>query len=81
MNSTVNRTKMGTGKINRLLKKNFDENSEKEFLSRHLNDTRYMSKAIKTYCEQYWKLAHENDKLRIQVRSGKLTSELRSRWI
>lgn len=81
INSTTNRSKMGMGKVNRLLKKNFDENSEKEFLSRNLNDTRYMAKSIKTYCENYWKLAHEDDKLRIQVRSGKLTSELRSRWI
>lgn len=81
INSTTNRSKMGMGKINRLLKMNFDENSEKEFLSRNLNDTRYMAKSIKTYCENYWKLAHEDDKLRIQVRSGKLTSELRSRWI
>ena len=81
INSTTNRTKMGMGKINRLLKKNFDENSEKEFLSRNLNDTRYMARAIKTYCENYWKLAYEDDKLRIQIRSGKLTSELRSRWI
>jgi CRISPR-associated endonuclease Csn1 len=81
INSTTNRSKMGMGKINRLLKKNFDENSEKEFLSRNLNDTRYMAKSIKTYCENYWALAHEDDKLRIQVRSGKLTSELRSRWI
>jgi CRISPR-associated endonuclease Csn1 len=81
INTTTNRSKMGMGKINRLLKKNFDENSEKEFLSRNLNDTRYMARAIKTYCENYWKLAHEDDKLRIQIRSGKLTSELRSRWI
>lgn len=81
INSTTNRSKMGMGKINRLLKKNFDENSEKEFLSRNLNDTRYMAKSIKTYCENYWQLAHEDDKLRIQIRSGKLTSELRSRWI
>lgn len=81
INSTTNRSKMGMGKINRLLKKNFDENSEKEFLSRNLNDTRYMARAIKTYCENYWKLSHEDDKLRIQIRSGKLTSELRIRWI
>lgn len=81
INSTTNRSKMGMGKINRLLKKNFDENSEKEFLSRNLNDTRYMARAIKTYCENYWKLSHKDEKLRIQIRSGKLTSELRSRWI
>ncbi|MBD3810290.1 MAG: type II CRISPR RNA-guided endonuclease Cas9, partial [Sulfuricurvum sp.] len=81
INTITNRSKMGAGKINRLLKKNFDENSEKEFMNRNLNDTRYMARAIKTYCENYWKLAHEDDKLRIQIRSGKLTSELRSRWI
>ncbi len=81
INTMTNRSKMGMGKINRLLKKNFDENSEKEFLSRNLNDTRYMARAIKTYCENYWKLAHEDDKLRIQIRSGKLTSELRGRWL
>lgn len=81
MSTSSNLAKMGKGKVSRLLKKNFDENSEKEFLSRNLNDTRYMSKAIKTYCENYWKLAHEDNKLRIQVCSGKLTSELRSRWI
>lgn len=40
-----------------------------------------MAKAIKTYCEKYWKLSHDDDKLRIQVRSGKLTSELRGRWL
>lgn len=81
INTPLNISKLGKGKIGRLLKKNFDESSQKEFLSRNLNDTRYMAKAIKTYCENYWKLAHEDDKQRIQVRSGKLTSELRGRWI
>lgn len=80
-NSSSGRAKMGKGKAERLLKKNFDENSETAFIERNLNDTRYMSKAIKTYCEKHWKLKHDDDKLRIQVRSGKLTSELRSRWI
>lgn len=80
ISSPSNLAKMGKGKTGRLLKKNFDENSEKEFLTRNLNDTRYMSKAIKTYCENYWKLAHDDDKLRIQVRSGKLTSTLRHQW-
>ncbi|MBE0498717.1 MAG: type II CRISPR RNA-guided endonuclease Cas9 [Campylobacterales bacterium] len=78
--SSSSLAKMGKGKVSRLLKNNFDENSEKEFLSRNLNDTRYMSKAIKNYCEEYWQLAHDDDKLRIQVRSGKLTSALRHQW-
>ncbi|MGE4398519.1 MAG: type II CRISPR RNA-guided endonuclease Cas9 [Campylobacterales bacterium] len=81
INTQANRVKMGRGKVDRLIKQNFDENSEKEFLSRNLNDTRYMAKAVKTYCEKYWKLTHDDDKLRIQVRSGKLTSELRGRWL
>ena len=81
INTAFNVSQMGKGKINRLLKKNFDASSESEFLSRNINDTRYMAKAIKTYCENYWKLAREDDKQRIQVRSGKLTSELRGRWI
>lgn len=80
ISSPSNFAKMGKGKISRLLKTNFDENSEKEFLTRNLNDTRYMSKAIKTYCENYWKLSHDDNKLRIQVRSGKLTSTLRHQW-
>ncbi len=80
MGASSNLAKMGKGKVTRLLKKNFDENSEKEFVSRNLNDTRYMSKAIKTYCENYWLLSSDDDKLRIQVRSGKLTSALRHQW-
>jgi CRISPR-associated endonuclease Csn1 len=80
MRSSSNIAKMGMGKVNRLTKKNFDKNSETEFSSRNLNDTRYMSKAIKSYCEDYWLLAQDDDKLRIQVRSGKLTSTLRYQW-
>lgn len=71
---------MGKRKRQYLLKENFDENSEKEFVSRNLNDTRYMSKAIKTYCENHWLFSHDDDKLRVQVRSGKLTSALRHQW-
>lgn len=74
------RARLGRGKVDRLLKKNFDENSEQAFLSRNLNDTRYMARAIKSYCEEHWQLAKEDNKRRIQVRSGKLTSELRHRW-
>ncbi|KFL34573.1 MULTISPECIES: type II CRISPR RNA-guided endonuclease Cas9 [unclassified Sulfurospirillum] len=72
---------LGEKKRNYLIKENFsDPQSRKEFISRNLNDTRYMSKAIKTYCENHWKLSHDDDKLRIQVRSGKLTSTLRHQW-
>jgi CRISPR-associated endonuclease Csn1 len=74
------KAKMGKSKVDRLLKENFDESSESAFIQRNINDTRYMSKAIKTYCEKHWKLKNEDDKLRVQVRSGKLTSTLRHQW-
>jgi CRISPR-associated endonuclease Csn1 len=74
------KAKMGKSKVERLLKLNFDENSESAFVERNINDTRYMSKAIKTYCEKHWKLKNDDDKLRVQVRSGKLTSALRHQW-
>jgi len=80
ISSQSNKAKMGKGKVDRLLKQNFDENSESAFIQRNINDTRYMSKAIKTYCEKHWKLKNDDDKLRIQVRSGKLTSTLRHQW-
>lgn len=72
---------MGAKKKRYLAKENFDENSANEFKDRNLNDTRYMARAIKNYCEKYWKLAKDDDKLRIQVRNGRLTNELRGRWV
>ncbi|CAE10505.1 type II CRISPR RNA-guided endonuclease Cas9 [Wolinella succinogenes] len=75
-----NRVRTGKGKIDRLLKKNFDENSEMAFKDRNLNDTRYMARAIKTYCEQYWVFKNSHTKAPVQVRSGKLTSVLRYQW-
>jgi len=72
---------LGKRKRSYLVKENFsDPQSQNEFIARNLNDTRYMSKAIKTYCENHWKLSSDDDKLRIQVRSGKLTSTLRHQW-
>lgn len=72
---------LGKRKRSYLIKENFgDPQSQNEFISRNINDTRYMSKAIKTYCENHWKLSNDDDKLRIQVRSGKLTSTLRHQW-
>lgn len=75
-----NRARMGKGKIDRLLKKNFDENSETAFKDRNLNDTRYMARAIKNYCDQYWVFNNPHIKTPVQVRSGKLTSTLRHLW-
>ncbi|MBN2896574.1 MAG: type II CRISPR RNA-guided endonuclease Cas9 [Campylobacterales bacterium] len=80
ISAPANRAKMGMGKVNRLLKQNFDESSQNAFIERNLNDTRYMARAIKSYCEAHWQLAKEDNKKRIAVRSGKLTSTLRYQW-
>ncbi len=71
---------LGKRKRSYLMKENFsDPQSQNEFIARNLNDTRYMSKAIKDYCKKHWQLASDDGE-RIQVRSGKLTSTLRHQW-
>jgi CRISPR-associated endonuclease Csn1 len=79
-NFILSESSLGKRKKQYLLKENFgDTQSQNEFISRNINDTRYMSKAIKDYCKEYWQL-NSDDSERIQVRSGKLTSALRHQW-
>lgn len=75
-----NYLKLGKAKVGKLLDKNF-ANREKEFLNRHLNDTRIISKTVKNYIEKHLSF-QENDTIqrRVYVVSGKLTSTLRHQW-
>lgn len=66
-------------KRDRLLKKNFDENSEKEFRKRNANDTAFMSRFIKDFIEDNLELKSK-DKQKVLTRSGTLTSMLRHNW-
>ena len=66
-------------KRNRLLKKNFDENSEIAFRHRNANDTAFMSKFIKSFIEDNLELKSK-DKLKVFTRSGTLTNMLRHNW-
>lgn len=66
-------------KRNRLLKKNFDENSEKEFRDRNANDTAFMARFIKNFIEDNLELLSE-DKLKVLTRNGMLTNILRHHW-
>ncbi|MDR2152363.1 MAG: type II CRISPR RNA-guided endonuclease Cas9 [Helicobacteraceae bacterium] len=67
-------------KRDKLFKDNFsDEQSEKSFINRHLNDTRYMARLIKNYVEAHL-LFSGNERLPVRVRSGRLTSDLRHLW-
>jgi len=71
--------KLGKAKVGKLTMKDF-ANREKDFLARHLNDTRIISKTVKNYVEKYLKFKNESDERRVYVISGKLTSTLRHQW-
>lgn len=65
-------------KRDRLLKKNFDESSEKAFRERNANDTAYMARFIKNFIED--NLALKGKGNCVLTRSGTLTSMLRHNW-
>jgi CRISPR-associated endonuclease Csn1 len=66
-------------KRERLLKKNFDENSEIAFRDRNANDTAFMARFIKDFIEANLELTSK-DKQKVFTRSGTLTSMLRHNW-
>jgi len=71
--------KLTKAKIGKLLMKDF-VNKEQEFLARHLNDTRIISKTVKNYVEKYLKFKNSTNERRVYVVSGKLTNTLRHQW-
>lgn len=79
----INALKLPDAKRKMLLKTNFDENSEKEFTNRALNDTRYMARAIHEYLNNYLPLNPPKHKgqIQIKVRNGRLTGTLRRFWL
>ena len=66
-------------KRQRLLKKNFDENSEKEFRERNIRDTAYMARYIKNFIESNLELTGEG-KNNVVTINGTLTNMLRHNW-
>jgi len=66
-------------KRDRLLKKNFDKNSEKEFRERNANDTAFMARFIKTFIEENLQL-NSSDKKKVISINGSLTNMLRHNW-
>ncbi|WP_297431940.1 type II CRISPR RNA-guided endonuclease Cas9 [Sulfurimonas sp.] len=67
-------------KKGRLLKTNFDENSEIAFKERNKTDTSYISKFIKNYMEAHIAFRDSKDKRHIYTMNGMLTSQLRYKW-
>jgi len=66
-------------KRQRLLKKNFDENSEHEFKERNISDTAYMARYIKSFIEDNLELTSSSKKKVISI-NGTLTNMLRHNW-
>ncbi|WP_297441159.1 type II CRISPR RNA-guided endonuclease Cas9 [Sulfurimonas sp.] len=67
-------------KKSRLLKKNFDENSELAFKERNKNDTSYISIFIKNYIEAHIEFKKSHMKRHVFTMNGMLTSQLRYKW-
>lgn len=67
-------------KKSRLLKTNFDENSENAFKERNKNDTSYISKFVKNYIEAHAEFKNSGAKQHVFTRNGMLTSQLRYKW-
>jgi len=63
----------------KLLIQDFNTDKEKEWKSRHLNDTRYVARALAAYLEQNL-LPNKGVKKIVRTRKGALTSKLRHLW-
>lgn len=63
---------LNSAKTNRILRQTYNGNSE-EFISKNLNDTRYISIFIKDYLKTYLNC-------KVETRNGSLTAFLRNQW-
>ncbi|AQQ08343.1 CRISPR-associated endonuclease Cas9 [Sedimentisphaera cyanobacteriorum] len=76
---------MPSAKKRKLLTKKFDEEDKDRFISRNLNDTRYAAKEIAGFLKKHLDFSKSqrediNEKSRVQLRSGRVTSFLRYHW-
>ncbi|MFD1067992.1 type II CRISPR RNA-guided endonuclease Cas9 [Oceanobacillus locisalsi] len=79
--SYVNSLKIRKKKKDLLLKQNLDEEQEDNFKSRHLNDTRYITRFLKGFIEDNLKFREGEDrKQRVFTVNGAYTSLMRKRW-
>lgn len=63
-----------------LLNINLDERAQEEFLSRNLNDDRYMSVAVKNYIEDSLIFPEDGKKRHVVAVTGGATAQLRRVW-
>lgn len=67
-------------KRQKLLRKSFNEKEAEEMKSRHLNDTRYISRYLSTLLKEQLAFADENDKSPVLMINGQMTAFLRAKW-
>lgn len=67
-------------KVQKLLRKDFDETKAQEFRERNLSDTRYAGRVMKNLIEKHLKLNDESTSQKCVVVAGQLTAYLRGRW-
>lgn len=79
--SYVNTIKVRKKKKDLLLKENFDEDQAETFKSRHLNDTRYITRFLKGFIEDNLQFREaEGKKQHVFTVNGAYTSLMRKRW-
>src|SRR5699024_9127201 len=79
--SYVNSLKVRKKKKDLLLKNNFDGEQAEEFKSRHLNDTRYVTRFIKGFIEDNLQFRKTEDKEKqVFTVNEAYTSLMRRRW-
>jgi CRISPR-associated endonuclease Csn1 len=79
--SSVMTLKVSKKKKDLLLKMNFDDEQAENFKSRHLNDTRYITRFLKNFIEDHLQFREEEGKKQyVYSVNGAYTSLMRKRW-
>ncbi len=76
----VHSLKITMAKKGRLLRKDFGEKAQKEFIERNLNDTRYASRFFMNYVNACLQFEDTENQTGVISVNGALTSFLRARW-
>ncbi|MBM7615758.1 CRISPR-associated endonuclease Csn1 [Alkaliphilus hydrothermalis] len=63
-----------------LLKTNLTQEDEQQFKERNLNDTKYICKEISKFIRENLKFAEGEEKIRVRMVKGQITSLLRKEW-
>jgi len=68
------------GKLERLMRKNFDDSAAMEFRERNLNDTRYIGRFLTRWLDESLEFADERTKQPVRTIKGPITALLRYHW-